>query len=71
MPICDLKGKNDSVEGKLMFIFQVLRVKPKRPSYIYDKAHLSETLNCRYPRQIALHMDFIHYDNLYNPFSAL
>jgi len=48
-----------------------LSVKPKIPCYIYDRDCLSETLNCRYPRQIALHMGFIHYDNLCNPFSAL
>jgi hypothetical protein len=48
-----------------------LNVKPKSPSYSYDRAHLSETLNCMYPRQKELHMSFIHYDILCNTFSAL
>ena len=49
----------------------ILSVKPKIPSYIYNRDCLSETLNCRYPRQIALHMGFIHYDNLCNPLCTL
>lgn len=43
--ICDLKRKQQCRKKVNVYTPSTLSIKPKRPSYIYDRAQLSETLN--------------------------